>query len=407
MYEHLALLALFIFLYSLVARRLEKTPVSGPMLFVVFGLILSIPELGLPPREVSPEYLRFIAELTLSLVLFSDAANANLGLLRHNSQLPGRLLLVGLPLTILAGICGAVGFFPQLGLFEAAILATVLAPTDAALGQAVVTNRNVPPVIRDGLNVESGLNDGICVPILFVFLAMAADAAGNQEPLSLAVKLVAEEIGIGLVSGLGVTFLGVSVVKFARKKGWVAREWYKISGMALALSCFATAQWFGGSGFIASFTGGLLAGGMIKKDKEDYLTVTETIGDIFGLVTWVSFGYAVLSQALQGFDWTVFLYALLSLTLFRMVPVWLSLAGTRMDLASKLFTGWFGPRGLASIVFVIIVSEQNLPGGKLVMQAVVWTIILSVFAHGLSAAPLSNSFSRHEKNFGGINRRLD
>ncbi len=397
MYEYLTLLALFIFVYCLVAGPLQRTPVSGPILYVLFGLGLSLPALGLPPKDVSAETLRGLAELTLALVLFTDAANADLALLRHSSRLPQRLLLIGLPLTILLGFLGALIIFPGLGVFEAAILATMLAPTDAALGQAVVTNESVPPVIRDGLNVESGLNDGICVPILFVFLSLAADAAGEYGPLGLALRLVLEEIGIGALAGLGISFAGVCLLRLGNRLGWIEDEWRRLTGMALALACFAAAQWAGGSGFIAAFVGGLLFGGLTKRHKQGELVTAESAGDILGLMTWVAFGYAVAGTTLPYLDWSSVAYAVLSLTLFRMLPVWLCLRKMQMDTPAKLFMGWFGPRGLASIVFAIIVFGDKLPGKNTVLLTVVCTIVLSVFAHGITAEPLAKAFGKKEK----------
>lgn len=392
MYEHLALVALFIFFYSLVAGRLERTPISGPIVYVLFGLLLSAPFLGLPPRTVSAHMLRGLAELTLALVLFTDAANADLTVLRSSSKLPRRLLLIGLPLTILLGFLGAAAIFPDLTLLEAAVLATMLAPTDAALGQPVVENKAVPADIRDGLNVESGLNDGICVPFLFIFLVLSVDTTGHIAPLGLALRLVLEEIGIGAVTGAAVTLLGVLAVNICQKRGWGSDEWSQLTGMALALTCFAMAQWLGGSGFIASFTGGLLFGYLARPHKKQMLSAAVDAGDIFGIVTWVAFGYAVVSIALNGFEWRYLIYAVLSLTLFRMLPVWLSLRHMGLSRGSKLFIGWFGPRGLASIVFAIIVLEEKLPGGRTILMTTVCTIILSVFAHGFTAEPLASIF---------------
>lgn len=359
-------------------------------------MTLSLPWLGLPPQKMSAGTLRALAEISLALVLFTDAANADLNLLKASSRLPQRLLLIGLPLTILLGFLGALIIFPALSLFEAAILATMLAPTDAALGQAVVTNPAVPSDIRDALNVESGLNDGVCVPVLFVFLALAADVAGDKGPLSLALEMVVEEIGIGALAGLVVAFLGVWALKWCAQRKWIDEEWGSLSGMALAVGCFASAQWAGGSGFIASFVGGLLFGGLTKRHKEGLLLAAEGGGDIMGLATWVVFGYAVVSVTLPQFTWAGVLYAALSLTVIRMLPVWLCLAGMKLDAQAKIFMGWFGPRGLATIVFAIIVLGEKLPHGETILLTVVFTILLSVVTHGLTAEPLAKIYGKFE-----------
>ena len=389
MYETMALLAGFVFLYSLLGGALERTPINGALLFTIFGLVFGPLGLGLLSLNVDAEGLRTLAELTLALVLFTDAANANLGVLKKSFHIPQRLLLIGLPLTILLGFgTGMVLFGGALTLLEIAILATMLAPTDAALGKAVVTNESVPANIREGLNVESGLNDGICVPILFVFLALATGSGGDTSTQCLALKLVAEEIGIGAGVGLGMTLIGAWLIKQFAARGSITETWRQLPVVALAVTTFALAQILGGSGFIACFAGGLLFGAMAKEHKPGLLLAAEGTGDTLALITWVVFGAAVVSQAIGSFSWEVVAYAVLSLTLVRMLPVFLTLAGMNLRTDEKLFMGWFGPRGLASIVFAVIVLNEKLPGGGTIAMTVVCTILLSVVAHGLSANPL-------------------
>ena len=388
MYENLAILAAFIFLYSISSKGLARTPINGAILFTAFGLFLGPFGLGLLKLDIGAEELRLLAELTLALVLFTDAANANLGVLKKSFHIPQRLLLIGLPLTILLGFGVGVLVFGGLTLLEIAILATILAPTDAALGKAVVTNESVPAVIREGLNVESGLNDGICVPILFIFLALAASSGADGNTSILALKLVIQEIGIGIVVGVGLTLLGMWLLKICDEKGWVSETWRQLPVVALAVSCFALSQQLGGSGFIASFVGGMLFGGVEKGRKHKLMLAAEGMGDTFALITWVIFGTAVVGQYFKHFNFAVILYALLSLTVIRMLPVFLALSGMNLRTDEKLFMGWFGPRGLASIVFGVIVIENNLPGGGTIALTVVCTIVLSIIAHGLSANPL-------------------
>jgi NhaP-type Na+/H+ or K+/H+ antiporter len=394
MYETLAILAVFIFLYSITGGGLERTPINGALIFTAFGLIFGPLGLGILDLDMGKEGLRIIAELTLALVLFTDAANANLGVLKKNIGIPQRLLLIGLPLTILLGFGIGVLVFDGLTLLEIAVLATLLAPTDAALGKAVVKNESVPSNIREGLNVESGLNDGICVPILFVFLALViATGTDGASTSVLAIKLVAEEIGIGVVVGVGLTFLGSRLGMRFADLGWITETWRQLPVPALAVACFAVAQWLGGSGFIAAFTGGLLFGGIVKRRKHELLLAAEGTGDTLALITWVVFGAAVVGQSMGSFSWDVVLYAVLSLTLVRMLPVFLVLTGLRLQTSEKLFMGWFGPRGLASIVFAVIVSNEHLPGGGTIAMTAVCTILLSVIAHGISANPLVAALS--------------
>jgi len=401
MYETLAILAIFIFLYSIASGGLERTPINGALIFTAFGLALGPMGLGVLSLDVGKEGLRTLAELTLALVLFTDASNANLGVLKKNIGIPQRLLLIGLPLTILLGFGVGVLVFDGLTLLEIAILATLLAPTDAALGKAVVTNESVPSNIREGLNVESGLNDGICVPILFVFLALVTATGAETSTPVLAMKLVAEEIGIGVAVGVGLTFLASWLGTRFADRGWVTETWRQLPVPALAVACFAVAQWLGGSGFIAAFAGGLLFGGLVKRHKHKLLLAAEGTGDTLALITWVVFGAAVVGQSVESFSWEVVLYAVLSLTLIRMLPVFLVLTGMRMQASEKLFMGWFGPRGLASIVFAVIVLNEHLPGGGTIAMTAVCTILLSVVAHGVSANPLVAALAARIKRSDG------
>jgi NhaP-type Na+/H+ or K+/H+ antiporter len=403
MYENLAILTAFIFLYSISSKGLERTPINGAILFTAFGLFLGPFGLGFLKLDVGAEELRHLAELTLALVLFTDAANANLSVLKKSFHISQRLLLIGLPMTILLGIGAGVLVFSGLTLLEIAILATMLAPTDAALGKAVVTNESVPAVIREGLNVESGLNDGICVPILFVFLALAASAGIDGNTPMLVLKLVAQEIGIGIGVGVGLTLLGMWLLKIFDDREWISETWRQLPVVALAVSCFALSQQLGGSGFIASFVGGMLFGGVEKGRKHKLMLAAEGTGDTFALITWVIFGAAVVGQSFKYFSWEIVLYAFLSLTIVRILPVFLVLGGMNLRTDERLFIGWFGPRGLASIVFAVIVLNKHLPGSGTIALTVVFTIILSIVAHGLSANPLVSALSARIRS-SGINK---
>jgi len=388
MYENLAVLAIFAFVYSAVAGRIERSWLSGPILFIAFGVATGPYGLGVLTVNVDAEGLRAIAELTLAFVLFTDAANANLAVLRRNLMIPERLLLIGLPLTIGLGFIAGAVIFPELGWIAIALLSTMLAPTDAALGKPVVTNPAVPAPLRESLNFESGLNDGICVPVLLVFLGLAVGMEIEGGTFAHALRVVVEQLGIGVAVGLGLTSAAAWFLKAAASRDWITANWAQIPVVALAAACFALAHVLGGSGFIACFVGGLLAGAIAKSHKHRLLAAAESTGDMLALFTWVIFGAAIVGQTVGAFTWDVALYAVLSLTAIRMVPVSLALAGSGLGMESRLFVGWFGPRGLASIVFAIIVYHQNLPGGRTLALVVVCTVILSVIAHGVTANPL-------------------
>jgi len=391
MYENLAVVALFAFLFSLVSGRLSKTIISGPIVFTGFGLIAGPIGLGLLDIDLDQETFQNLVDITLCLVLFTDAASADLHVLRKRLEIPQRMLLIGLPLIIALGIAVGALVFDGLSFYELALLATMLAATDAALGKGVVTNEAVPPRIRQGLNAESGLNDGLCVPVLLTFLALASGEAHVEEIGNmLAIKLVVEEIGIGLVVGLGITGIGFWLMKTCHRLGWINEIWLQVTVAALAVACFAAAQSLHGSGYIAAFAGGMLFGSLDKTKTHKHIKASEGVAETMALITWVAFGAGVVGQSFAFWSWEAMIYAILSLTLVRMLPIFVSLAGTGEPADSRLFMGWFGPRGLASIVFIMIVAEKQLPGGDILQVTVVCTVVLSILLHGLTANPLSN-----------------
>ncbi len=389
MYEELAVLALFTFAYSIVSKRIEGLPTSGPIVFVLAGLALGPLGLGWLGGKFDRVEFRVLVDLTLALVLFLDASTSDLSVLKRQIKIPTRMLLLGLPGAIALGFAVGWLLFDNLTLFEAAILATMLAATDAALGKAVVTNEKVPARLREGLNAESGLNDGLCVPFLLFFIALA-HGSGSGEAEASPLGLLAEELGIGAAVGLTVAGAGAWLLRRSAERDWITPVWIQLTAPALAVSCFAVAQSAGGSGYIAAFTGGLLFGGIAKHKTHELVMAGESIGEAMAMLTWLIFGISVIGPVSALFTWEIVLYAVLSLTLVRMLPVYLSLAGTGESAASKLFLGWFGPRGLASIVFAIIVLNEGLPGGDFLAVAVMCTVGLSLVAHGASANPLAN-----------------
>ncbi len=322
------------------------------------------------------------------MVLFTNAANADFAVVRRTVAVPERLLLIGLPLTIVLGFLAAMLVLPGIAPLEMALLAAMLAPTDAALGKPVVTSPSVPASMREALNIESGLNDGICVPVVVLLLGLAVGTQLEHGTMIHAIRVVVEEIGTGLVVGLVLTWLTVLMLRFAEGQGWASGHWADVPAVALAAACFAAAQAIGGSGFIACFAGGLLLSRLRKHHKEELLRGAIATGEALALLTWVAFGTGALAQIIARLNWPVLLYAVLSLTVIRMVPVVLCLAGTGMRLADKPFIAWFGPRGLATIVFGVIVVNEKLPGNDTIIAVAGGTVLLSVVAHGISANPL-------------------
>ena len=389
----IAAIGFILLAFSAFAGRFERSVVTPAIFFTSAGLLAG-PVLGLIDLKVGAERVKILAEATLTLVLFADASRISFPALRTELAVPARLLGIGLPLTIAAGTLAGIGVLPGVSLAEALVLSIMLACTDAALGQAVVTDERIPSRIRQGLNVESGLNDGICVPLFFIALGIAEWDDGTLTAHS-AVHLVLEEIGYGLVAGMAAGVLGALALRVAARRSLVEPHWLQILTVASALLAAGIALGLGGSIFIAAFTGGFLFGLIGRNTGGEVSYLVDEGGEFLNAVTFIVFGAAILGPALDDLGWEVLVYAVLSLTVVRMVPVALSLLGTGARRQTIAFVGWFGPRGLATIVFaVIMIDESSLTHERVMLHAVVATIGISVLAHGLTARPLTNRYVR-------------
>lgn len=378
------------------SRRLAATWISPPMLFLCIGVLVGPVGLDAVVFSLSSDLVRTIVELTLVLVLFSDASRIDLGGLRRHVALPGRLLGIGLPLTILAGVAAALVVFPTLSILAVLLIAVILAPTDAALGQAVVANPRIPLWVRQGLNVESGLNDGIAVPVFTTLTAIAVtETVGSGHGL---VNELVRQLGGGLVCGVAVGVGGAAVLTLAQDRGWMSPNWTGIATFLVALVAYFSSVAIGGSGFIAAFCAGMAFGHRTSErppDAGEYTEYTEETGQMLAAITFVVFGGTLLSTAIEQPSGRAVLYAVLSLTLVRLVPVALSLIRSGSATPTVAFVGWFGPRGLASVLFLVLLIEEVPAFEHLdtIVAAVTWTVTLSVVLHGLSAVPLSDRYA--------------
>lgn len=388
-------LALGLIAFGLVSARLSNSVLTAPMLFVAFGILAGPLGFHFVDLDISGKTIELIAEVTLVLVLYTDAARIDVRTLWRYHNLPSRMLLIGLPLTILAGALAAMVIFPGLPVFEAALLAAILAPTDAALGQAVVTNKAVPVRIRQSLNAESGLNDGIALPVVLVFVSLALATEGPAQSASDWITFGALQVTLGPVAGLVVGYIGGRLIDRAAAVGWMTKAFQGLSALAVALAAFALADMIGGNGFIAAFVAGLTVGNVHRGACEYLFDFVEEEGQLLTLLTFFLFGAVMLPQVIDDITVMVFVYALASLTVVRIIPVIISLLGTGLSLPTWLFLGWFGPRGLASILFALLVLGENESAqASLIMATVVTTVFLSVLLHGVSAAPAARWYSR-------------
>lgn len=386
-----SLILLALFVWGLCAQRVAKAELTAPIVFVLLGLVMH-EGIGTVDLAPSPEVVKTLAEITLTWVLFTDAARLSIPSVRADLRLYLRLLAVGLPLCIGLGALMAGVLLPGVSGWAALYVGAALAPTDAALGASMMSNPVVPARIRRAINVESGLNDGIATPFVVLSLAgIAAVAAGggHEGPGGALVELL-----IGLAYGAALGLVAGRLLYWALRRGWAAEDFAGAAVLALALATYTSAIGFGGNGFVAAFVGGLAFGSAYSQGAPRWqLTFTEQSGSMLSLLVWLLFGAVLLPEVFHHLSWQAALYAVVSLTVVRMVPVALALMGSGLDRATVLFVGWFGPRGLASVVFGLLAVEELAPAvAREVAPVVVCTVLLSVVAHGVSSGPLAKRY---------------
>jgi len=387
--------ALLVLAFGLVSARAGRSPITAPMVFVTAGVLVGPGVLDIVEVSINSEVVQLLAEITLVLILFVDASTISLKALRSEYTIPARLLGIGLPLTMALGLLAAWLLFPDVNPWLLAVMAFILSPTDAALGQAVITSKQIPVPVRDSITVESGLNDGIALPPIMACIA-ALGAAGSHSDPSYWVSYAAKQIAFGPVAGAAVGAVGGILIDRAVRKGWMEPVFQRLASLALALLCYAVAERLGGNGFIAAFFGGLLLGTRTEAVRERIQEFGEAEGQQLSLFVFLLFGIVLVPEAAKYWDAAAFGYAILSLTVIRMLPVALSLCGARLGASTVAFIGWFGPRGIASVLYLLIFfSHLGTKGHERILAVIVLTVLLSIFLHGLSAVPLSTLYGRH------------
>ena len=387
MEELLLILGVVTFLFALVSSRFDNSLITPPMVFTGAGVLIALLLPNFIEEEFAKESLELVAELTLVIVLFIDASRINLPLLFREHKIPVRLLGTSLPLTVLLGAVVAGFMFGDFSVWEAALLAAILAPTDAALGQAVVSSPIVPVRIRQSLNVESGLNDGIVLPLVMLFAALASVSAEGAEQSNWLVYWLMQ-VTLGPLVGVVVGFGGGYLLRASTRCNLINENFLRLSGVAVALVAWAGAIQVGGNGFIAAFVAGMAISGFANSIGNPLRDFGEAEGQLFGLATFLLFGMIALVPAIETADASCYIYAALSLTVIRMIPTALSLIGLKLKASTVMFLAWFGPRGLASLLFaLLVIGEFNLPHGERILTISVLTVMFSMVAHGISAVP--------------------
>ncbi|MGW6918885.1 cation:proton antiporter [Kitasatospora sp. NPDC054939] len=386
--------------YGALSRRLSTTVVSGPLVFMVVGLAIGPLGLELLDRADDPEFTSLLLESALTLLIFADAAAIRRRDLRTEEFLPLRLLALGLPATVALGWLLAWPLLPDLGVWELALVAIILAPTDSALGQQAFSNKKVPPLVRGGLGVESGLNDGLALPFFVLALAAAGEDHGHPGVIETFLRALLLSGAIGLAVG----WAGAYVLRWSVDRDWSTTDWRQFLTIALPVVTYVLCVAVDGSGFIGAWAAGLAfgvgsrrvqsarAGGVSDPDPAQNTRFTELLGLLLASLSFLVFGAIILGPVLEHLTWRTVVYALISLTVVRMLPVALSLIGTGLRPASVAYIGWFGPRGLASVVFGLLAFEEHLPGMALLTEAIAVTVGLSVVLHGASAPFLGDRY---------------
>jgi len=382
----IAAFVVLVFFYSLVSRRLEHTVITAPIVFTSTGILLILAISGLHELSMTRESFRELAEIGLVMLLFADASRINLKTLRSRERLPLRLLSIGMLLTILLGAIAAQLIFPQLSIWEAGILAAILAPTDAGLGQVIVHSPRVPLRVRQALDVEAGLNDGLSVPFLMFFIAVSQ--IGTEGAHQVLLNYIDEQLGMGALVGLAIGLAGGWLLGQSRRQGWMAESVQQLGLVTLPILSILACEPVGGSMFIAAYVAGLTVQVGFRDASALSVEFIDGWGQLFDYFVFFLFGLLV-ALAFKHFSLVHVLYAILSLTVVRMIPVAVAVIGTHLSSATVLFMGWFGPRGLASIVLglVFLEEETHLPGEETIKLVVMATVMLSIFAHGFSALP--------------------
>ena len=389
-----------LFFYALVSGRLSGTIITAPLVFTIFGFVIGAGGLGIARLDIGHSAIHLIAEFTLMLVLFTDASRIDIRTVRRDHNLPARMLIIGLPLTIVAGAIVASQLFPAFSFWEAALLAALLAPTDAALGQAVLSAEVVPARIRQAINIESGLNDGIALPAVLLFAALASAeqvTSGAGEWF----RFIAIQLTLGPLTGVVIGFAGARLLDSAAEHRWANTSFQGIGILSLAVLTYVSAELIGGNGFIAAFIGGMVFGNTVRHPCTFLFEFMESEGQLLMLITFLIFGAALLPQGIAHFNLAYVVYAALSLTVIRMLPIAASLVGTGLRLPTQSFLGWFGPRGLASILFVLLILEESeIQHREALLSITIVTVALSTLLHGVSAAPFARLYGRLTSQMG-------
>ncbi len=383
-------------IWALVAQRLAALSITTAIAVVVVGMVLTAGSHPVIRVNLRTDLVERGVEVVLAILLFIDATEVPGGVVGRERRAILRLLGIALPLSLGLAWLAGLTLFPDHDVWFLALLAIVVVPVDLAPAVSIVRDRRVPARLREIINIEAGLNDGVAAPLFLFCLAGATATQGT--PAGQALINAVPAIGVAIAVGAGVGAVGARALGWSWKRGWTEPSALRLGVLALPVLAYALAIVLGGNGFVAAFVAGLLFGVRDHGLPREAMQLSEDVGALLSLAVWFIFGRAVDHVLNAGVGVTVVVYAVLALTVVRIVPVLIALRGTNVRRLDAVFLGWMGPRGMASLVFgLLAIIALRGPTASLTEQVTVITVLLSVVLHGMSASPIGAAYARRAK----------
>ncbi|HYO31077.1 MAG TPA: cation:proton antiporter [Thermomicrobiales bacterium] len=375
---------------GLVSGMVERLPISQVLIFVFLGVVVGPWGLGVFDLGIDSPAVQSLATVSLTLVLFTDAIKINLGQLRTNWILPALALGPGTLLTI-AFVGGASWLLFDLTPPMALLVGTILASTDAVLLRDVTRDARIPLSVRHALSVEAGTNDLIVLPLtLFLALLASGVARSGADWARFAFSMLVLAPLVGIASA----WVAIRAVDWLRRRRLIRRDYESIYSIGVAFLAFAAAQLLGGSGFVAAFAAGATIAALDIELCDCFLEYGETTAEIAMLLTFVVLGSALVAAAIGAFGLAAVGFALFCLLVARPVAFLASLWRAEASWGGRLLLAWFGPRGLNSILLLILAVSLGIPDAAGVFGIVATVVLASVVLHGTTATPLAAWYGR-------------
>jgi len=379
-------LTILVLCYAVVSGLVRRWYLAPALVFVGAGMALGRFGLGWVKIDAGTAAFTILAQLALTMILFNQASRLNLRNIFRRGHLTVRLLGIGVPVTIALGTVTATLLLPVLPLWEAVCLAVIVAPTEVALIEALLEDGRIPERVRHALSTESGLYDGFALAALLGALALASEHT-DPRPARWAWFAFRTEF-VSLVVGVGIGLLGAVVLSRSRKRGWLSDTWAQLATLALALTCFGVGERLHASGFVSAFAGGLAYALVPLRDGGQPATtqVSDAAGELLELLVFAIFGGFAVIPACRHAGWRVVVFAVVSLLAVRVIAVTIAMIRSGLSARSVLFMGWFGPRGIGTLVLgLLVIGRGAIQQGALIAQAVVVTVTASLVLHSLTA----------------------